>query len=1126
MMDFKIISLNVNHSQNLGGLLTYIVSERPTVVLLQEVLQDSEELELLVTRHGYKAFSSLSVDSNPGVGFIYLLNLPVRDIHILEPGRLVSMEMEGDEFPPIFNLYAPSGSGARDSRRNFYGETILRNLRLRTNLPLIMGDFNCVISRIDTTENFNIKKCDALSELVRLFQYTDGFRKLHPNEIEFTFSRPYMSPSRLDRVYLPPRWEGKVISVSHFPTLSDHKGVLITLEGTPPPRDPKPPTPYWKLNVLVLQDPDFLERFTILWEKLVDGLDESKPISLWWEEEGKPEIRRFLQRISKERACGRRSTKLYLFHKLDKALKSSNWELISYLRGRLKTMFQEDLQGFIIRSRAQEYAEEEKGSLYHVNREVKLGNSTNLSSLMIDGRVCSDKEEVEKEIFNFYGPLFRGQHRSVDGYTEPVDTGTPFKPDEEQVQGFLEGLGELSPDQQLHIQQPISLEELGSALETCSKNKSPGLDGLSYEFYQRTAQVIGPVLIQIFQDQLNSGDLIKSNRQGVTRLISKVQGVPTINQVRPITLLSCDYKIMSKIIASRLNSVIPSVINSRQLCTNPPKSILNGALNIISGIDYINTKQIPAYLVSFDIYKAYDKANVTFICTVLKAMKFPDKFIDYIRVMHHNINTCFIVGNLTGKLPVGVSLRQGDPSAMPLYLVNQEPFLVYINRGMVGLSMAGLTQKDEDYVDDISGLSTDPRDLLFLDEAFKKFEAASGTVLNRSQKSKIMGLGGWAGRDVWPLPWLRTEDSLRIFGVQFMPRVGDTIAASWSRCLEGFRKCLLSWSSRMLPTLQQRVFVLNTFALSKLWYLAQVLPLPRNILLELEKVSRKFLWLGRLEHLPFEELHAPLLEGGLGLPNIQAKCDALFLKQTCRFLAAPTPSRLHLAYWVGLQLRFHLPDLYRGLNAEILSPYFKHVICLLKEGFNLDLISPEELGDVTTKSLYWGFMSTPPPPRIVTRFPTLPWPLIYQRLSSPVLSPAARDLLFTIINNIYPNGQRLNRLNQASGNCRHCRVEEDNTHLFMECQYSLPVWNWVRSHIVGLKPELGGDSNQLFLSLAHSRSNRENVVLFLVSNFLLYVHERRKLSEFVSLIKFKGYIAHCYQNYVNEKHPNLGILNL
>ena len=153
---------------------------------------------------------------------------------VLEPGRIQLLQLIGDGFPQILNLYAPSGNNSMDARRTFYGESILRNLRLRGNLPILFGDFNCVTNRIDTTENLNLKKCEALSDLLNLFGYSDGFRTLYPNDIQFTFVRPHMAPSR---VYLPPLWKEKVMEVNHFPTLSDHKGLEVTLDAQAPVRN-------------------------------------------------------------------------------------------------------------------------------------------------------------------------------------------------------------------------------------------------------------------------------------------------------------------------------------------------------------------------------------------------------------------------------------------------------------------------------------------------------------------------------------------------------------------------------------------------------------------------------------------------------------------------------------------------------------------------------------------------------------------------------------------------------------------------------------------------------------------------------------------------------------------------
>ena len=134
-------------------------------------------------------------------------------------------------------------------------------------------------------------------------------------------------------------------------------------------------------------------------------------------------------------------------------------------------------------------------------------------------------------------------------------------------------------------------------------------------------------MVQVFQDQLDNNQLIESNRAGVTRLISKVNLVPSVSQLHPITLLACDYKLITKILASRLNNVVPSVLSSNQLCTNKPKNILFGGFELLSAIDYINMKELSWYVISFNIFKAYDKSTIGFICQVIRAMGFGETFI-------------------------------------------------------------------------------------------------------------------------------------------------------------------------------------------------------------------------------------------------------------------------------------------------------------------------------------------------------------------------------------------------------------------------------------------------------------------------------------------------------------------
>ena len=67
--------------------------------------------------------------------------------------------------------------------------------------------------------------------------------------------------------------------------------------------------------------------------------------------------------------------------------------------------------------------------------------------------------------------------------------------------------------------------------------------------------------------------------------------------------------------------------------------------------------------------------------------------------------------------------------------------------------------------------------------------------------------------------------------------------------MRGFEKLLYSWSSRSLDTLFQRVEVAKTFAMSKLFYVAQVIPLPEKFRKRIESKLSSFIFRGRHEGL-------------------------------------------------------------------------------------------------------------------------------------------------------------------------------------------------------------------------------------------------------------------------------------
>ena len=111
-------------------------------------------------------------------------------------------------------------------------------------------------------------------------------------------------------------------------------------------------------------------------------------------------------------------------------------------------------------------------------------------------------------------------------------------------------------------------------LHDCEFNKSPGLDGLLYEFYKATWDIIGKDFFMVLKLKMSWFLIIESDRHGATRLTSKVERLPGVSELRSITLLNSDYKILSKCFVKRLIRVMPEIILSEHLCSNGMKNIL------------------------------------------------------------------------------------------------------------------------------------------------------------------------------------------------------------------------------------------------------------------------------------------------------------------------------------------------------------------------------------------------------------------------------------------------------------------------------------------------------------------------------------------------------------------------
>ena len=102
---------------------------------------------------------------------------------------------------------------------------------------------------------------------------------------------------------------------------------------------------------------------------------------------------------------------------------------------------------------------------------------------------------------------------------------------------------------------------------------------------------------------------------------------------RPISLLNADYKIIAKIIANRLETVIPYIINNDQSGCIKGRSIFNNIRSMTDILNYVNERNLNSILAFIDYEKALDSVSWKYMSACLKKLNFGDYFIKLVKTL-------------------------------------------------------------------------------------------------------------------------------------------------------------------------------------------------------------------------------------------------------------------------------------------------------------------------------------------------------------------------------------------------------------------------------------------------------------------------------------------------------------
>ena len=892
MDNISVLSYNcrgLNDTDKRTKLFLWINDQDYDIIFLQETfLTNQSEAHVKNSWKGISVFANS--DSNHSRGVVVLLkeNFEGKVINSFssKDGRILLLNIEiKDTIVTVVSVYAP----------NIVKDRVLFFTKLKkwimefaenTDNVIVAGDFNCSLN-VDARADLGASKFKTDDSINNLNLLIEGckLRNLwqfcNPGKQCSTYyDKKTQKYSTLDYIFTSNslNWKVKNIKITHpikNHGVVDHFGLSANFELHAIEKGPG----LWKLNNSILNKKDYIN---LINSTIDNTLKKSNTIKSWqliWEMI-KINIREESIYYCKKYSLSKSTDQKMIQKELD----SVNTKIIdleadqnlsqgtltqiqaykekkSELESKLQIFYNEKAKGCALRAKVNWMREGEIPTKYFLSLEKARQSNNVIASVKSGSTNYTGTQNISEQTAKYYSELYKKPDISinaVDNYLKNITLPKTLC-DVDRKQCDLD----------------ISSDELRSIIQNLKRRKSPGIDGLTYEFYQTFWNKLEPIYIKMLNETFQKKILPDSTKKALLTLLYKRGDRSLLSNYRPLSITNCDYKILTFVLANRLQKVIGKLISKDQKGYIKNKYIGQSARLLTDIIEYCDNFNQPGAILCLDFQKAFDTLNWNFMFGCLNKFGFGANFISWINIIYNQPTFCIKNnGWITSELNMHRGVRQGCAVSALLFVLAVEIFSVKLKQdeNINGIKIFGDTVHLVQYADDTTLTLTDKSSVENALILLSEYSQVSGLQLNMDKCS-----GMWIGpvrekSNVFCNIKFSTKP-LKCLGIYIGTDTKACENLKWEKILNDLETLVFQWGKRKL-TLYGKVTVINNILVPKLVYPMTVLHTPLHVLKKVEGIFYSFLW-GKNHKIKKTITTQPCINGGLNMTDIVSKLYAL-----------------------------------------------------------------------------------------------------------------------------------------------------------------------------------------------------------------------------------------------------------